>query len=48
MTKGTVVKTMHGDKKVEELSGKSFMAQPNMRMVKDKAVQLKKNILLIR
>ena len=43
VTKGTVVKTMHGDKKVEELSGKEFyMAQPNMRMVKDKAVPLKK------
>lgn len=42
IAKGTAVKTMQGDKKAEELTGKAFYtAQPNMRMVKDKAVKLK-------
>lgn len=42
IAKGTVIKTMYGDKKAEELAGKTFyVSQPNMRMVKDKAVKLK-------
>lgn len=38
VSKGAILKTVYGNKKVAEAEKTSFyMAQPNMRMVKDKA-----------
>lgn len=39
IAEGTILKTVHGDLKVEDAAREDFlMAQPNMRLVKDRAV----------
>lgn len=41
VAKGTIIKTVYGDKKVEDLVHTYFYAaQPNMRMVRDKALKI--------